>query len=45
MMAVVYVAPDADVVIVRNGSDWGIENDAWLTLFRELADRLASRSP
>jgi CubicO group peptidase (beta-lactamase class C family) len=37
----VYVAPDADVVIVRNGSDWGIENDAWLTLFRELADRLA----
>ncbi len=41
----IYVAPDADVVIVRNGSDWGIENDAWLTLFRELADRLASRSP
>jgi CubicO group peptidase (beta-lactamase class C family) len=38
----IYVAPDADTVIVRNGRDWGIENDRWLDLFREVADRLAS---
>jgi CubicO group peptidase (beta-lactamase class C family) len=36
----IYVAPDADVVIVRNGSDWGTENDAWLDLFRRTADEL-----
>ena len=29
----VYVAPDADAVIVRTGSDWGIENDAWIETF------------
>jgi CubicO group peptidase (beta-lactamase class C family) len=38
----IYVAPDADAVIVRNGRDWGIENDRWLDLFRAIADRLAS---
>jgi CubicO group peptidase (beta-lactamase class C family) len=38
----VYVAPDADAVIVRNGRDWGIDNDRWLETFRELADRLAN---
>jgi CubicO group peptidase (beta-lactamase class C family) len=38
-----YVAPDADAVIVRNGRDWGIENDAWLETFRSIADRLARR--
>jgi hypothetical protein len=37
----VYVAPDADVVIVRNGSEWGVDNDTWLRSFREIADRLA----
>jgi CubicO group peptidase (beta-lactamase class C family) len=37
----VYVAPDADVVIVRNGSDWGNDNDDWLATFRSIADRLA----
>ena len=37
-----YVAPDADTVIVRNGSDWDIDNDTWLGTFREIADRLAS---
>ena len=37
----VYVAPDADAVIVRTGSDWGIENDAWLETFRDMADRLS----
>jgi CubicO group peptidase (beta-lactamase class C family) len=37
-----YVAPDADAVIVRNGSDWNIDNDTWLETFREIADQLAS---
>ncbi|HEX5936972.1 MAG TPA: serine hydrolase [Actinomycetota bacterium] len=39
----VYVARDADAVIVRLGRDWGVENDAWLDSFREIADRLPSR--
>ena len=39
----VYVAPDADVVIVRNGRDWGIENLAWVAVFRQIADRLSER--
>ena len=38
----VYVAPDADAVIVRNGSDWNIDNETWLGTFREIADQLAS---
>ena len=37
----IYVAPDADVVIVRNGREWGIENDTWLVTFRSIADELA----
>src|SRR6266542_1848559 len=37
----VYVAPDADAVIVRSGSDWGIDNDAWSAMSRNVADRLA----
>lgn len=40
----IYVAPDAGAVIVRNGRDWGVENDTWLSVFREVADRLAERS-
>ena len=40
----VYVAPDANAVIVRTGSDWGIDNDAWLETFRQIADRLAGTS-
>jgi CubicO group peptidase (beta-lactamase class C family) len=36
-----YVAPDADTVIVRNGSDWDIDNDTWLSTFRDIADQLA----
>lgn len=36
-----YVAPDADTVIVRNGSDWNLDNDTWLSTFRGIADRLA----
>ena len=37
----IYVAPDAEAVIVRNGSDWGVDNDDWLRIFRGIADRLA----
>jgi CubicO group peptidase (beta-lactamase class C family) len=37
-----YVAPDADAVIVRNGSDWNIDNRAWLETLRAIADQLAA---
>jgi CubicO group peptidase (beta-lactamase class C family) len=37
-----YVAPDADVVIVRNGREWGAENETWLQVFRTIADGLAA---
>jgi CubicO group peptidase (beta-lactamase class C family) len=37
----VYVAPDADAVVVRLGRGWGIDNRTWLDTFRDLADRLA----
>jgi CubicO group peptidase (beta-lactamase class C family) len=37
----IYVAPDADAVIVRNGRDWGVDNDTWLETFRAMADHLA----
>ena len=40
----VYVAPDADTVIVRSGRDWGVDNDAWLTILRDTADQLTRRS-
>jgi CubicO group peptidase (beta-lactamase class C family) len=36
----IYVAPDADAVIVRNGRDWGVDNDTWVRVVRDLADRL-----
>ena len=39
----IYVAPDANAVIVRSGSDWGVENPEWLGIFRALADELAAR--
>jgi len=39
----IYVAPDAGAVIVRNGRDWGVENDTWLSVFREVADQLTER--
>ena len=39
----VYVAPDADAVVVRFGSDWGIGNTTWLATFRDLADQLERR--
>ena len=36
----VYVAPEADAVVVRTGSDWGIDNEDWLGVFRDVTDRL-----
>jgi CubicO group peptidase (beta-lactamase class C family) len=38
----VYVDPVARVVIVRLGSDWGFENEHWLGIFRDIADRCQS---
>ncbi len=40
----VYVAPDAGTVIVRNGADWGVDNETWLATFRDIADRLRGPS-
>jgi CubicO group peptidase (beta-lactamase class C family) len=37
----IYVDPHADVVVVRLGSDWGFGNEAWLAIFRDIADQLA----
>jgi len=37
----IYVAPDADAVIVRTGSDWGVDNQTWLAIFRNVSDQLA----
>lgn len=38
----VYVAPDADAVVVRLGREWGVDNRNWLTTLRSVADQLAS---
>jgi CubicO group peptidase (beta-lactamase class C family) len=40
----IYVAPDADTVVVRLGRDWGVDNRTWLATFRDVADQLARRS-
>jgi CubicO group peptidase (beta-lactamase class C family) len=37
----IYVAPDADTVVVRLGRDSGVGNSTWLMAFREVADQLA----
>jgi CubicO group peptidase (beta-lactamase class C family) len=39
----IYVAPDADAVVVRFGRDWGVGNITWLATFRDVADQLAGR--
>jgi CubicO group peptidase (beta-lactamase class C family) len=39
----IYVAPDADAVIVRFGRDWGVGNSTWLATFRDIADQLERR--
>jgi CubicO group peptidase (beta-lactamase class C family) len=36
----IYVAPDADAVVVRLGSDWGVDNLSWLATFRDITDQL-----
>lgn len=38
----IYVDPQADVVVVRLGSDWGFGNEAWLATFRAIADQLTA---
>ncbi len=35
----IYVSPQNDLVIVRNGIEYGITSDQWLQLFYEFADR------
>jgi CubicO group peptidase (beta-lactamase class C family) len=39
----IYVAPDADAVVVRLGRDWGVGNITWLATFRDVADQLKRR--
>jgi CubicO group peptidase (beta-lactamase class C family) len=39
----VYVAPDADAVVVRLGRDSGVGNITWLVTLREVADQLKRR--
>ena len=39
----IYVAPDADAVVVRLGRDWGVGNITWLATFRDIADQLERR--
>jgi CubicO group peptidase (beta-lactamase class C family) len=39
----VYVAPDADTVVVRFGRDWGVTSSTWIATFREIADQLKRR--
>jgi CubicO group peptidase (beta-lactamase class C family) len=39
----IYVAPDADAVVVRLGRDWGVGNVAWLATLRDVADQLERR--
>jgi CubicO group peptidase (beta-lactamase class C family) len=39
----IYVAPDADAVVVRLGRDWGVGNTAWLATFRSAVDQLERR--
>jgi CubicO group peptidase (beta-lactamase class C family) len=39
----VYVAPDADTVVVRFGSDWDPGSITWLATFRDIADQLERR--
>jgi CubicO group peptidase (beta-lactamase class C family) len=39
----IYVAPDADAVVVRFGRDWGVGNNTWLATFSDIADQLKRR--
>jgi CubicO group peptidase (beta-lactamase class C family) len=39
----IYVAPDADAVVVRFGRDWGVGDSTWLMTFGDIADQLKRR--
>jgi CubicO group peptidase (beta-lactamase class C family) len=39
----IYVAPDADAVVVRLGSSSGVDNTTWLATFRDIVDQLERR--
>jgi CubicO group peptidase (beta-lactamase class C family) len=39
----IYVAPDADVVVVRFGRGSGVDKVAWLAAFGDVADQLERR--
>jgi CubicO group peptidase (beta-lactamase class C family) len=39
----IYIAPDADTVIVRLGRNSGVENVTWLATLRDVADQLKRR--
>jgi CubicO group peptidase (beta-lactamase class C family) len=39
----IYLAPDADAVVVRVGRDSGVGNSAWLMTFRNVADQFERR--
>jgi CubicO group peptidase (beta-lactamase class C family) len=39
----IYVAPDADTVVVRLGSSWGVNNVAWLAALRDVVDQIDRR--
>jgi CubicO group peptidase (beta-lactamase class C family) len=39
----IYVAPDADAVVVRLGSSSGVRNVTWLATLRDVADQLRRR--
>ena len=39
----IYVAPDADTVVVRLGRDSGVGSSTWLATFRDIADQLERR--
>jgi CubicO group peptidase (beta-lactamase class C family) len=40
----IYVAPDADAVVVRLGRDSGVGNSTWLATFRDVVDQLDRRA-
>jgi CubicO group peptidase (beta-lactamase class C family) len=40
----IYVAPDADTVVVRFGRNSGVSSATWLATFREIANQLERRT-
>jgi CubicO group peptidase (beta-lactamase class C family) len=39
----IYVAPDADAVVVRLGRSSGVDRNTWLATFRDVIDQLERR--